>query len=80
MLQYVLIVIGVWLIVQIVIGTRQLKKQQDAMMQQMLEKQEKYRHIDETTFDETLDDELKDAIVTHIFTKEDEDYGISRKI
>ncbi|CVH77243.1 hypothetical protein BN3662_02072 [Clostridiales bacterium CHKCI006] len=74
MLQYVLIVIGVWLIVQIVIGTRQLKKQQDAMMQQMLEKQEKYRHIDETTFDETLDDELKDAIVTHIFTKEDEDY------
>ena len=35
MLQYVLIVIGVWLIVQIVIGTRQLKKQQDAMMQQM---------------------------------------------
>lgn len=74
MLQYLLIIIAAWLVVQIVLGSRQLKKQQDAMMEQMMEKQEKYRHIDEQTFDEILDDELKDAVVTHVFTKEDEDY------
>ena len=74
MLNFLLLTLGIWLIIQLIVGGRQIKKQQAEIMQQMLDKQERYKHLDESIFNELLDDELKEAVIMHIFSKEDEDY------
>lgn len=63
-----------YLLVGIVFSFKQVKKQQNQMMEDYHAKQEKFKHITQEVLDETEDDQLKEGILLHIFAKEDEDY------
>ncbi len=77
--KIVAVVLIVYFIFVIVKATRVVKKEQDALLDAYSKKQELYHHIDEKLFDETPDDELKDALLAHIFAKEDENFETLQK-
>lgn len=66
-------VIG-YLLVGIILSFKQMKKMQDEQMAAYEAKQEKFKHITSELIDETSDDELREGILMHIFSKEDEDF------
>lgn len=73
-LKFLLILLVAWIIMVVIAASKTLKKQQNEIMAAYQEKQETYRHIDSELFDKTPDQELQDAIMVHIFDKEDEDF------
>lgn len=73
-LKFVLIFVAAYFIIAIISASRVLKKRQAEMMATYQEKQEKYAHLTSEIFDEIPDDQLKEAIMIHLFQKEDEDF------
>lgn len=73
-LKMVLFVFLGYMLVGIVFSFKQVKKQQDQMMQEYEAKREKFKRITSELIDETPDEELREGILLRIFTKEDEDF------
>jgi hypothetical protein len=69
-----LLVLVVFFIINIFTAFRKVMKQQREYLEKMQKDKEKYAVIDENLFDNIPDNELKLAIVNHIWNKEDEDY------
>ncbi len=73
-LKAILFIFLGYLVVGIVLAFKQMKKTQDQNMEEYLAKQEKYKDFSVDLLKSLEDHELKEAVLMHIFNKEDMDF------
>lgn len=73
-IKMLILIISGYFIINFILVYRQMMKQQQEEFEKVQEEKEKYTTIDAVVFDSIEDENLKMAIVYHIWNKEDEDF------
>lgn len=73
-LKLILVLVVAYLVIAIFSASRILKKRRQEMMADYEEKQQKYAHLTTELIEAIPDDKLHEAIMIHLFQKEDEDF------